>query len=232
MSRINSRVTFSGVDIYTAYGADLIEQKPLSGTVSASYAKTAGAAGYKLYHSDIPLKTLEMAFYVEGSSAADVEAKVSGLIAAAASTVISNEATPYEYAAVLSAYTDEDARVDYYHKVTLRFTAIKRKPKATQALTAGANTVTVEGTAKTGPKITFTCSGSHESVNVAGVTVSGITAGHTYIIDAMNGDVTDNGDPYIINTTLYRWPKLDPGANTITIPDDATGTVEYYPLYT
>lgn len=96
----------------------------------------------------------------------------------------------------------------------------------------GSGTVTNEGTEPTGVRISLQCSGSHDSVNIMGVTISNVEAGKTYVIDGINGDVTVNDQPYLKYTTLYKFPKLDPGENTVEVPSDGTCILSWYPIYT
>lgn len=229
MGKLGDTITFNGTDIYTAYSADLIEKKPLYGVVSSVYRKNAGLCGYKLYDSDIPLKNLEMAFYVEGANAAGCEENVSKFIAHAKSTVIGHPASGFEYPAILLSYTDEDTKVDFYHKVTMKFGAIKRKPKVTTTLTSS-GTITNTGTAKTGLKLSFTASSSHSDLHFAGAVFDAV-AGHTYVIDGIDGAFTDNGDNCLGDVVMYQWPELDVGSNSITIPTGETVTAEYYPVF-
>jgi hypothetical protein len=231
-TRVGEQVLFSGSDIFSTYYAEVVSFKPLTGPVVSTYAKAAGLASYNVYHSDTPTRTLELVLYVGGETDAEAEENVSRLIAAARDTVITRVETGFEYPATLTqAPADEETGVEHWHKVTLRFSAIKRGPLETQTLN-GPGTVMNDGTERTGVRLSLVCSEFHESVNLAGVTINNVVAGTQYVIDGIAGRVTAGGENYLSNTDLYEFPKLEPGTNTLTVPSDGSCVCEWYPVYT
>ena len=231
-NRRGGLVTFDNWDVYASECADLIEMKPLAGVVSASYAKIAGLSAYRLYHQDIPLRTLEMSFYVGGDTAADTEKNVSELLYHAKECVIRTEFTPFEYPAILTGYTDTDTGVEFFHKVVLKFAALKRLPMVTTTVSdEGINYVENEGTGDSGLKMELTFDSSHDSVDVNFMTLRNVTAGVPFIIDGIGYTIQSNGENRLDDVDLYDFPRIGHGMNPIQLPSGCTCKLSYYPTF-
>ena len=85
--------------------------------------------------------------------------------------------------------------------------------------------------------LTLTASGSTitfsnaQDVGEPGLTISGLSAGQTVVIDGHGRNVTVNGSNGINKVVPGSgWPFLFPGDNTLTITG-GTGTLDHTPLY-
>lgn len=85
--------------------------------------------------------------------------------------------------------------------------------------------------------LTLTASGSTitfvnaTDVGEPGLTISGLSAGQTVVVDGHGRNVTVNGSNGINKVVPGSgWPFLHPGNNTLTITG-GTGTLDHVPLY-
>lgn len=235
VGRIGDQVLFDTWDVYYNACGDLIEMKPLAGTVSASYARR-GLASFRLYHHDIDPKTLEMSFYVGGNDADEVEANVSTILARAKQCIIKTGKTDYEYPAVLTGYTDTETGVENYHLLVLRFAALKRLPMVEQTFQGTGNgnvqNLLAQGTAETGCKLEVTFTSAQETALVQGTTIKNVPANTVFTIDGIEGKVECNGENRLEDTDLIKFPTLTGGSvNLIDLPLGCTCKVSYYPTF-
>lgn len=228
--RLGDDISFSGVNVFNTCNADCIEMKPLGATIENDYVNSVGMSSFKLYRQKVKLHTLEMSFYVSGSSEDALQISVSQLMAKAQECVIRNAKSDFEYPAILTGVKDEDTGVEFYHKVTLTFAAIKRMALQTKTFTES-TTFYNFGTVESGMKIAVTFSSAQSSVKVNRYTLENVTAGIPFIIDGIEGTVTQNDANRINDTNLARFPKIKPGNNTITLPAGCTADVSWYPTY-
>lgn len=79
-----------------------------------------------------------------------------------------------------------------------------------------------------GSTITFS---NAQDVDEPGLTISGLSAGQTVVVDGHGRNVTVNGADGINKVASGSgWPFLYPGDNTLTITG-GTGTLTHTPLY-
>lgn len=229
--RLGDDISFSGVNVFDTYNADCIEMKPLGATIENDYANNVGMSSFKLYRQKVKLHTLEMSFYVSGDSEEALQISISQLMAKAQNCVIRNANSNFEYPAILTSVEDEDTGVEFYHKVTLTFAAIKRMKLQTKTFTE-TSTFYNPGTIESGMRIAATFSSVGDSVvNVNGYFLSNVISGIPFVIDGIEGTVKQNDVNRIQDTNIARFPKVQPGWNTISVPDGCTAEVSWYPTY-
>lgn len=228
--RLGDDISFSGVNVFNAYNADCIEMKPLGATITNDYVNRVGMSSFKIYNQKVTLHTLEMSFYVSGSSREGLQISISQMLAKAQNCIVRNSNSQFEYPAILTSFTDEDTGIEFYHKVKLVFAAIKRMAKQTHTITE-TTTIINMGTVESGMCIAVTFSSAQSSVVVNGYTLKNVTAGVPFIIDGINGTVTQNDVNRIQDTNIARFPKMQPGGSKITLPSGCTAEVSYYPTY-
>lgn len=81
----------------------------------------------------------------------------------------------------------------------------------------------------TNVRLSCTASQARASINIAGVTITGVSNGDRLVVDGILGRILQNGAPCAGNMSFIKFPQLTPGINTLSCPE--TLTVEYYPTY-
>lgn len=106
------------------------------------------------------------------------------------------------------------------------FSGIRHDPLVTQT----GNTIDCQSTMPyTNVRLTCKASQAYASINIAGVTITGVNSGDTLAVDGILGRILQNDAPCAGNMSFIKFPQLTPGLNTLDCPE--TLTVEYYPTY-
>ena len=235
MARLGMGVSLDGTDLYTEYGADLIEYTPPTGEVEADFTKTVGRHAFKRFRHDVPLRKMTLSFYVQWNLQEVLEEHVSGLISLArrASVLSFNDDTSYWYSCILLSYEDTFTGVDNVRKVDLTFGVIKYGTQRGPYNLPAGQTTTIHnaGTDESGLLATITFNQSGTGITVLGCTFGSVSAGDVYIVDGINGSVTKNGANAVWNVTFPRFPMIQPGYNEIEMPSEASATISWYPIF-
>ena len=78
-------------------------------------------------------------------------------------------------------------------------------------------------------RISCTASQAYASLQIGSVTVTSVAANDEIVVDGIQKRILQNGAPCAGNMSFVNFPKLVPGLNEITCPEQIT--VEYYPTY-
>lgn len=228
--RAGDFVSISGVDAYQAFNADLIDYTVTPGSVDAAYQFNPGKSGLVLFGGQKKPQELEMEFYVGGETHDEAQVNISRLLAASESCVIRIGESRFEYAAVLKSVKQEYANVDAYYHVTLTFTAVKRYPLVSVALT-DSGSVYNPGSAAAGVRFCIRPTSAVSTMQVNGITCKSLAANETFVIDGITGEVHAGDRNRFADTDLSAFPMLQPGENRILLSRPVPVTVEFYPIF-
>ena len=227
--RVGDWLTISGVDAYTAYGADLISFSPGAREVTAGYSDAVPLM--PAYHyTRLSALPLEVQVYVWGPTWDTAQANLAALIEACKDCVLRTAATDYEYAAILTEYSAEETGVEWYYHATLSFITQRRKDMVRVALQDSGQVVN-GGTTPSGCILTITPPNDEETFEVMGVTIKDLHAGQPFVVDGIGYTVTENSLNRFADTDMTAFPQIKPGRNTITMSKPMPVTVEFYPTY-
>ena len=231
-SRVGERCTIDGKDAYLEFNADLKEFVLSQGKLESDYRLSTGNSHFQIFHSSAEEKKLELEFYVGGPSQEAVQTNISNLLQALRQCGISRGSDVFEYAAVLVDNEVEETEVEPYYLVTCELAAVRRKPLVTCRIT-GTSSVYNDGNTASGVRIEFKApvTGSIRGITVFGVTISPAKNGATYVIDGINGKVTENGVNCFQLTDLIDFPKIKPGMNEIEMSVSMDASVSFFPVF-
>lgn len=215
---------------YIDFNADLKTFLVRPGGMTTDYSVGSGRSDFNLFQSELDPMELMMEFYVGGPSYEATQTNLSNLFLAAKQCVIRKEGDIFEYPAVLIERSSEDTEVEPYYLVTCRFAAIRRKPLVERKLTQS-SIVYNEGNVMSGLRIILEPESAIKEFTIAGITISDLSPGISYMIDGITGSVTANGVNYFAHTDIIDFPKIKPGKNEIKMSEDIPVIVSFYPVF-
>lgn len=256
MARLGSVCKVNGVDVYETFGADLKSVEWLPGEVVANVARSLGRHSLRTISQSIGLCGMVLTFYI---GVDDVEPGVTDTVGEAVADLYATALSSYlleackecvitfgdvdaslfavEYASVLSGYTARETGVPGYRELSMTFVCVRRLAMQSNVLTK-TGTVDNQGAVECGVRLTVVATKAYSSLTVFGVTIKNLTANVPFVIDGIDGKVTQNGVNAFLQTDIVEFPRLQPGINTIAItqpsgttPTGVTVTVEHYALF-
>lgn len=256
MARLGSVCKVNGVDAYETFGADLKSVEWLPGEVVANVARSLGRHSLRTISQSIGLCGMVLTFYVgiddvEPGATDTMDEATADVYATALSSrlleacrecvIVFGEAdtvpSAVEYASVLSGYTARETGVPGYRELSMTFLCVRRLAIQSAVLTR-TGTVDNQGAVECGVRLTVVATKAYSSLTVFGVTIKNLTANAPFVIDGIDGKVTQNGVNAFLQTDIIDFPRLQPGTNTIAItqpsgatPTGVTVTVEHYALF-
>lgn len=130
----------------------------------------------------------------------------------------------YDYWCVLESIGNPKVKAPWIKQVEFILSGVRHGPISSFQFTAGSRQITAVGDLPS-PAI-ISISGS-SPITFNGITITGATG--TVEIDGIETTVTDSNGNAFGKTNMTEWPKLSPGANTISTT--GSGTIAYYPIY-
>lgn len=232
-------VLIDGSSAFDDFKADLIEKNEVMPSFSNSFARGLGNSSLKLYDVTKGFLKVNLSFYVGGDSVTDSMANVSALVNAMSSCVFSVENESFEYDAILEDVSCYYTEVSYFHKVEIGLTCVRRLPLVT--INVGAflsKDFLNEGDVESGLRLSFTMNGNVTTCSFFGITFENLKNNSQYVVDGINGAVTEDGVNMFSKTDIIEFPKVQPGTNHFTKGNTpATGglcsdvKIEFYPTF-
>lgn len=239
--RLGSTMTFDGVDVYGRFNADVHSFVSTSGGVDNTVTRKVSKSSFDQFYFDFNAGTLVVDAYVGGANKLDMLMNVNGYIAAAKKCVIYySEDLGFEFDANLESYSVSDTGIEWFCDVSLTFNAIRRMPLVSESSSLTNYKFENLGTRPSGLRITITPTGSFDNAYIRvnpntddelKINFTRITQAYKFIIDGVDGKVTENGINAILKTDLVKFPYVVPGMNTVSINFAASITYEYYPTF-
>lgn len=239
--RLGPTLEFNGVDVYGRFNADVHTFTPIQGSIDNTVQRKVSRSAFDVFNFDFGAGTLEVGAYVGGANKLDMLMNVNGYIAAAQKCIIYySEDIGFEFDANLESYSVTDAGVEWFSDVTLTFNAIRRMQLTTESSTRSSFEFENLGSVPSGVRITIVPSFGYSNATLTlndnldtemVIRFPKLTKSYKFIIDGIDGKVTENGINAILNTDLISFPKVYPGINTVSINFSGTITIEYYPTF-
>lgn len=239
--RLGSVTTFNGVDIYAKYNADVYSFTPSAGPIDGTFQRKVSKSTFENFYFDFANGTLQIDAYVGGANKLDAIMNVNGLIAAASETTIYYaEDIGFYFDAILTSYSVTETGVEWFFDVSMTFDAIRHMPIVSETFAGSSFKFENLGSIPSGIKLTFVPSATISNPTLTfndntpfeqKVTFTRLTASYTFVIDGIDGHVTQNGINSILLTDLVKFPKAIPGWNTVNASFTADWTVEFYPTF-
>ena len=230
--RIGCVCSINGKDVYTLFDADLKSMEFTHCPIESTYRKKAGNSSLEKINIDYGIGRLTMLFYVGGKSNKDAYINTGKLLAECENCVITVDGDEFEYAAIIDGTPDvKETGIPFYNEVSITFAYVKRYPLVLLEFNNTAFSFTNPGLTVSGMRIKVIPSKAYESLTVAGITVKGLIANQIFIIDGIEGKVECLGVNRFIDTNLIEFPKAMPGVNEITVSENVSVVIEYYPTF-
>ena len=216
----------------SAYGGTLlsVEWKPTDITTIENWLDTA--AQPNIYRQYIKYSEADITILVEGSSYDDVEQKASNIISKMKKATLSFTKRNYYIKGYLV-----DAQTEMINPKARIITATYkgRKLAAAQVFTlTNGGSISVNGNCTVPATIEITPTQSISSVNITignkTYAFTNLASGNTYIVDAENGKITENGVLYSGYKSWYM-PTVEGGTSTVTISPAAAALAASYKVY-
>ena len=131
-----------------------------------------------------------------------------------------------------SAGEEQILGVEYNEEIAscaYSFTGIRHDPLKTVTLPSADPMYCESLIPYTDCRLTCKASRAYASLQIGPVTITDVSQDDVLVVDGINGRILQNGAPCAGNMSFIHFPRLVPGENYITCPEDLT--VEYYPTY-
>lgn len=199
--------------------------------LTAEYSQSA--TSLYLFSSTVGVRPLSLKTLVRGQSRAECEVKISNIMQTLHGKNEIEIVGGNCYTAVLTSAKDPEPIGYAAMTAEYEFVAIAHGKEVIQEIGSGVDIVCTSTVPETACVLTITPAVDLDSVTVMGITVHNLTANSPVIIDGRRKLVTEDGVNKFADTDLISFPKLKPGANTITISEPTNVTVQlaYYPTY-
>ena len=239
--RLGPATTFNGVDIYAKYNADVHSFTPNAGSINSTIQRKVSKSTFENFYFDFANGTLQIGAYVGGANKLDAIMNVNGLIAAASETTIYYaEDIGFYFDAILNSYSVTETGIEWFFDVSLTFDAIRHMPLVSQTFAGSSFQFENLGSIPSGIKITlvpsatlakpsFTLNDGTSSEQK--IMFTKLTSAYTFVIDGIDGHVTQNGINSIQLVDLITFPKAIPGWNTVSATFTADWIIEFYPTF-
>lgn len=229
-------------DVYEHFNADLLSFSLVSGSLSQDTLSSVGKHNFTLLYQDYVSGSLEISFYVGGANRNDRDINCSRLLRECKTCIIKREEEDFEYASILDSFEIEETGVDYWNLVKLKLLSVKRYSLVRHKIVSELCKVSAQGieytfenigTISSGLRIIVVSSVEKQSVIVNGITVDNLLSNKYYVIDGINGIVTEDGINCYAKTDLLEFPKVEPGTNAFRIStlENMEVYIEFYPVF-
>lgn len=234
--QIGSRISVDLKDIYAECNADLIDIVSSAPNIDPIYRKNAGISSLVYYGENSSLVGgIDLSFYVGGSDRHDAEYNVNKLIAMFNNGVhsVETDEDDFIYDVVLLSFSSEKTLVEYFYLVELSCAAVKRF--AIHHEESKNNYVWIDnpGVVSSGVRLTVTANEAVKNASIGEIVIKNLKANVPFVIDGINGTITENGVNRFTETNLISFPKVSPGKNYFKLtPENKFNVIaEYYPTF-
>lgn len=201
--------------------------------LSRTRQKLPGVQGWQPLATEYGLRSIKLPLHLAAKSPRLASEQKSRLDAAlAAEPVELYLPNGFWYAATLESAGEVQELSDDGCLLECTYTMLgyAHDPLETVIIPAGGGTLYARGTApEMACRLTCTASAAADTYTMAGVTWTSVRAGDKLILDGLERRVIRNFYNDFDRVDMITWPKLTPGENTVTAPDEIT--VEYYPIW-
>lgn len=233
-------VLIDGVSAFVEYNADLIEKNEVMPSFSNSFVRGLGNSSLRLDGVTKGFLKVKLSFYVGGDSVTKSKANVSALVKAMSRCVFFVENESFEYDAILDDVSCSYTGVCYFHKVEIGFMCVRRLPLVSYSIGASqSKDFYNDGDVESGLRLSFVPTSNASTCLLMGITFTDLKANYQYVVDGINGAVTENGVNMFARTDIIEFPKVQPGKNVFTKGNTpSTGSIcsdvkiEFYPTFT
>lgn len=233
-------VFIDGVSAFAEYNADLIEKNEVLPSFSNSFVRGLGKSSLRLDGVTKGFLKVKLSFFVGGDSVTKSMANVSALAKAMSRCVFFVENESFEYDAILEDVSCSYTGVCYFHKVEIDLTCVRRLPLVSYSIGASSSKEFYnDGDVESGLRLSFVPSSNVSTCLLMGITFTNLIANYQYVVDGINGAVTENGVNVFAKTDIIEFPKVQPGKNVFTKGNTpSTGSlcgdvkIEFYPTFT
>ena len=228
------------VDIYTV-GA-LVESFKVSGTAIENTAyQGVNSTNFNVLSTTRGMRVITLSLFYKGTTRRELalkKAKIDNLIGNGKIDLKLPDG--FHYAAFLTGTGEEQTLGVEGNEIialsTYTLQGIRHDDLETVSIQSGKGFLCKSLIPETDVRITYVNTSGHASIVIAGVSVSGLAANDTVVVDGIDKRILKNGAPFTGTMSFIKFPKLVPGPNTIqtkvgsyTVTVDLT--VEYYPTY-
>lgn len=232
-------VFIDGVSAFTEYNADLIEKTEVSPNFTNSFARGLGRSSLRLDGVTKGFLKVKLSFYVGGDSVTKSMANVSALANAMSRCTFFVDNESFEYDAILDDVSYSYTGVCYFHKVEIGLTCVRRLPLASCIVgNASRKEFYNDGDVESGLRLSFVSASNVSTCALMGITFTDLKANYQYVVDGINGAVTENGVNMFARTDIVEFPKVSPGVNVFQKgATSQTGLycqnvkIEFYPTF-
>lgn len=226
-------MTINGTDI-SNWNAKLLDFAPAPCPVTNETTAASGTLYPVLLHSTTAPLSLSVTFDVYGRDMADAEMTATRLLREVSSQCEIGGPDDFLYRCILTG-ASRSRTVDWIVTLSLTFEAVRHKPKVSVRPEAGTGAVYCEGTVET-PCILRIGTTAEGPISISGDcwgTFEIQETGRSVIIDGIQKTVRlSNGENCFLQTSLTKFPSLQPGLNTILADNDYTSIIiQYYPTF-
>jgi phage-related protein len=190
--------------------------------------------------NDIGFKTIKIELYFKGASRDEVLTNISNLVSKLTNAVILKlDGYSKNYKCILSGSGETIKTVSgRAYRKTLTFIGYAFGDEVTETMNRViSKTINVSGNIIAPAIVEITPALSIAELIITGVSdesiiINNLTVGKKIIINGENGTVTVDGVNKFSDTELWEFPRLNAGANTITVDKSSTDiTIKYKPRF-
>lgn len=233
--RVGLYVEINGVDVYSQYNADMYSMAVTPATITKTTLKKVSRSQLRTSGLTHEIPVLTVGFYVGGPTKEEAMDNVNRLLALCDQCEITTEEERYVYDCSLSSVSVAFTEVEHYYDVALTFDYIKHlEIEEVEFTCTGESTRSVtfenEGTVESGAYVELhpTSSGNY---TILGVKVNDLSPGDTFIIDGLEGIVSDQHGMAFDKTDFTKFPKIQPDMNTVTVNLPCRVVLRWYPTF-
>ena len=233
--RVGLQTWVNGVDVYVECNADLYDLSVTPAAVTKTTLKKVSRSQLRTSGLKHDIPQLTVGFYVGGPTREQAIDNVNRLLALCDKCEIRTEEDDYIYDCSLVSIAMQYTEVDCYYDVALTFDYIRHLELEEVSWTCTAEsdrsiTFENEGTVESGAYVELhpTSSGNY---SILGVKVKNLSPGETFTIDGLEGLVTDSHGMAFDRTEFTKFPKVQPGVNTVTVNLPCRVVLRWYPTF-
>lgn len=213
------------INDFSTYGAKLIDYAVAGVDIKNNYMMPPAGFFPARYAGEVGMRTISITLEFKGT-ASERELNASALTKELVSGADVLLPDGFYYYAVYKQDIASKRKGLIYSQKQYQFFGVRHGALETVTLSSSGS-ITVKGNKQTPCRVTV--ANISGTVTVFGTTITGLTG--TVVLDGIACKVTQGNVNVFGSTNLTEFPKLNAGANSITVPSGCTLTIEYYPLY-
>lgn len=213
------------------YGARLQNYTCGASELTSHYYTSAKSLYPVFLSAERGLRSLSITLELQGRTWQETALRISNLTALLTGRQVDLQMEDgFHYFAILQSVSQPEVVLPEKQFVTFQFAALRHGELVAEALTQSGQ-IEVSGNLPADCILRVEADETRENIEVLGIRIARLEADKPMVIDGIAKTVTVENVNKLGETDLTEFPKLQPGAVQVEIPQGVRVELSYYPLY-